>query len=93
MVGVNLREEMLELGLWYHEPCSLESRLQLCLVQLSALIAIDALEKLPKLSLRLLNKSAEFWRSTSVGRQRLRSPLGTHQSTVYTHHHLYQRSS
>ena len=60
MVGVNFGEELLKLGLWYYESCSLESCLQLLPVQLSILIAIYTLEKLPKLSFGLLDKRPEF---------------------------------
>lgn len=60
MVCVDLGEELIKLGAWDDKTSSHECIPQLILVQLAIAVAINALEEVRKLFLRLLNKGAEF---------------------------------
>ena len=62
MVDIHFVEELVELGAGDRETSSSERQLQLVLVEFAVVIAIDALEELPKLLFRMLHKDLELWK-------------------------------
>lgn len=60
MVCVDLGEELIELGIRDHQSCTYESCFEFVLVQLTILITVNTLEKLPEFLLGLLDKCPKF---------------------------------
>lgn len=64
MILVHLREELIELIVRYDQSCTDKSCHEFPLVQLTIVITVNALEKLPEFFLRVLDKFPKF----SIGR-------------------------
>ena len=60
MVSINLREELIKLCPWKLDPSPLKRQSNFPLIQLAVMIAVNALEKLPELALRLFDEPSKF---------------------------------
>lgn len=74
MVLVDVCEESIETSIRHRNPRSLESRRQLCLIQMAALVLIYRFEQRPELFFSLDAEFPELFEDISMGARLLRHP-------------------
>lgn len=92
MIGVNLGEKPIKLGLRNDETSLLKSGLKFHFIKLTVMITVNALEKLPQFLFCLLHECTEL--CTDASKLQLPSNcFGANQRTVCIHLHWYQPPS